>query len=107
MLFASLIVSMVGILVALEIFQFYTLGLVYLRDWTNYLEVILYITSILFVTSAVQRCVCAAYWQWEVGVVAVFLAWIDFLIFIRILPGGMFTNFSHSFHCILCIILCS
>ena len=85
---ASLIAGMVGILVALEILQVYTLGLTYLHDWTNYLEVILYITSILFISSAVHRCICAAYWQWQVGVVAVFLAWIDFLIFIRILPGG-------------------
>ena len=88
---------MVGILVALEILQVYTLGLTYLRDWTNYLEVILYITSILFISSAVHRCMCAAYWQWQVGVVAVFLAWIEFLIFIRILPGGvlnLFKNFS-------------
>ena len=83
-----MILSMIVLQVLFEIFQFFIHGLWYLKDWTNYVDVILYITSASFIVSAANNCACPTKQQWQVGCIAVFLAWIDLLIFLRMGPGG-------------------
>ena len=82
------ILLMVFVQILLEIFQFYTNGCWYFKDWTNYLDAVLYISCIIFITSATRNCACPTKWQWQIGCVAVFLAWIDLLTFLRMGPGG-------------------
>ena len=82
------IMIMIIVQILLEIFQFYTQGLWYLKDWTNYVDTALYITSLFFIVSALLPCACPAHWQWQFGCIAVFLAWIDLLVFLRMGPGG-------------------
>ena len=53
----------------------------YLSDWINWIEITLYILSIIFVSVLKTTCLCPHQWQWQVGVMALLLAWID-LIFI-------------------------
>ena len=79
---------MIILQILLEIIQFYTYGLWYLKDWNNYLDIVLYISCIIFVSSALNNCACPTKWQWQIGCIAVFLAWIDLLIFLRMAPGG-------------------
>ena len=57
----------------------------YWLDWTNYLEIILYVFSISFVI-VFDRCFCPTDNQWQIGTVAVFFAWIDLLLFLYKLP---------------------
>ena len=73
-----------------EVFKMYTQRIKYFRDWTNYIDLILYISSIIFASSLSEECLCVRDYKWQFGTVATFLSWIDFLLFIRILPCGMF-----------------
>ncbi len=70
----------------LEVFQMIQLRLWYLLDWINYLEVSLFIGSILFVFVFTNKCLCPASWQWQIGALCVFLAWIDLILLVRIVP---------------------
>ena len=59
----------------------------YFTDWVNWMEVTMAIFSIIFVWVFSADCLCPARWQWQIGVIAVFLAWTDFIIFVQKLPG--------------------
>ncbi len=69
-----------------EVFQLVQLRLYYLLDWVNWVEVTMSILTILFAWVFHEDCLCPREWQWQVGTIAVFLAWIDLIIFIRKLP---------------------
>uniref|UniRef100_A0A1X7V085 Ion transport domain-containing protein n=1 Tax=Amphimedon queenslandica TaxID=400682 RepID=A0A1X7V085_AMPQE len=74
----------------------------YLFDWVNYLELLLFVFAILFVFIYTEDCYCPHKWQWELGAIAVFLSWIDLVIFIRKLPVTgiyvvMFMNIFYIF----------
>ena len=71
----------------METFQMIQLRVIdYLLDWINWLEVLLFTLSIIFAWVFNSDCLCETGWQWQIGVVAVFLAWIDLIVFIRKLP---------------------
>ena len=71
----------------LEVFQLIKLRLRYFLDWINYLEVSLFIGSILFVSVFfTNKCLCPASWQWQIGALCVFLAWIDLILLVRMVP---------------------
>ena len=60
---------------------------VYLKDWENWNQVILFVASIFFASGAyVQCCVCVENWQWQLGALSVFLAWFDLVLFMKKLP---------------------
>lgn len=69
-----------------ETAQLISLRLFYLTDWINWMEVTLFILSIIFVLGYTVECHCNLDWQWQTGVVAVFLGWIDLIIFISKFP---------------------
>lgn len=85
-----LIMFMVTVQILVEAFQLSTQGLEYFRDWTNYVNMGMCICSLIFSSSILHECVCPTPWQWQLGCIAVFLAWIDFLIFLRMIPGGKY-----------------
>ena len=58
----------------------------YVLDWTNWMEVILFFFSILFVWVFHTECLCPFDWQWQIGVVALFLAWMTFIILLSKFP---------------------
>ena len=62
-------------------FQLGTGRLHYFLDWVNWMEMVLYSCSIIFTAMPNWICPCVFSWQWQVGVVAVFLAWCDFIVF--------------------------
>lgn len=53
----------------------------YFADVNNALEWALYITSLLFAIPFLFQ--ESAYWQWETGAIAVFLAWFNCLVFLQ------------------------
>ena len=84
---AAIIIIMIAIFRLLtETFQFIQLRLTYLFDWVNWVEVILFVCCIIFAWVFQTECQCTTGWQWQIGAVGVFLAWIDLVVFIRKLP---------------------
>ena len=53
----------------------------YFLEWVNWMELILYLCCIIFVSMPNWTCPCVSSWQWQVGIVAVLLAWFDFIVF--------------------------
>ena len=59
----------------------------YFADWENWIELALFICSILFASGAyVDCCVCVENWQWQLGVLSIFFAWLDLVLFMKKLP---------------------
>ena len=58
----------------------------YLLDWVNWMEIVLFLSSIIYVWVYHVDCLCPLTWQWQIGVVAVFLGWIDLIVFISKFP---------------------
>ena len=86
---AIIVIVFAAIRLIFEIFQFIQLlpTLDYVKDLVNWIEVILFMCAILFAFAFLNTpCNCPLEWQWQLGVVAVFLAWIDLIIFLRKIP---------------------
>jgi len=86
----------------LEIFQLCRHPLEYLLDWVNWMEIPLYIFSIIFTFVFATTCLCVYSWQWQIGVVAVFLGWVGLITFLQKWPVTgvyvlMFVNILGSF----------
>ena len=71
---------------ALEIYQMISQQLQYFQDWVNWMEWCLLICSIIFVSVFRNECLCVNPWQWQIGIVAVFLGWIELIFFLSKLP---------------------
>ncbi|XP_070189192.1 transient receptor potential cation channel subfamily A member 1 homolog isoform X2 [Littorina saxatilis] len=87
-----------------EMLQIYQAKLAYL-GWTNLIEWTTYITALLLVVSfnECQRTTGYRYeWQWSLGAISVFLAWINLVLFIQKFPAlgiyvVMFTDVLYTF----------
>ena len=87
---------------AIEITQLCRHPQEYLQDWVNWLEIPLYLFSIMFTFVFATPCLCVYSWQWQIGVVAVFLGWIGLITFLQKWPVTgvyilMFINIIVSF----------
>ena len=99
---AAVIILTVIFRLAVEFFQFLRHPLDYLLDWVNWLELALYIYSIIFTFVFVTPCLCVYSWQWQIGVVAVFLGWVGLITFLQKWPVTgvyvlMFVNILGTF----------
>lgn len=71
----------------LEVAQLTTRIHHYLKEVENYIQVIMFISVIIFVFPVGQNsCWCLPGWKWQIGALAVFLAWINLLLLIRYIP---------------------
>lgn len=59
----------------------------YLSDFVNYMEITLYISSITFVFVFRTPCLRIYHWQWQLGVLAVFLGWLVLITFLQKWPS--------------------
>lgn len=72
---------------ALEVAQLYHRLYRYLSESENYIQVIMFISVIIFAFPVGQNsCWCLPGWKWQIGALAVFLAWINLLLLIRYIP---------------------
>ena len=69
-----------------EVIQLKSLKLRYFLHFPNWIEISLFLFSILFVWVFHTDCLCPKKWQWEIGAIAVFLAWIELVLFVRRFP---------------------
>ena len=81
-----MIVLLCGLRLLMESFQLILRRFEYITDWINWLENIVFVASIIFVWIFHNDCYCSTVWQWQVGVIAVFFAWINLIIFVQKLP---------------------
>ena len=77
---AIIIIVLAAIRLLLEASQLMYQRTSYLLDWVNWIEISLYILSIIFVSVFRTTCLCPQVWQWQIGVMAILLAWIDLII---------------------------
>ena len=82
----------------------------YLLDWVNWWRILVYPLSIVFTIVFATPCLCVPSWQWQVGVVAVFLGWSELIVFLQKWPLTgvyvlMFVNIVESFLKIACLAL--
>ena len=84
---AVIVIVLAGIRLLLEASQFWYQLKNYLTDWVNWIEVSLYILSIIFVSVFRTTCLCPEGWQWQVGVMAILLAWIDLIVICSKFPS--------------------
>ena len=58
----------------------------YLLSFENYIELLTYVSSIIFVIQFGANCWCPTSWQWQLGAIGVFLAWINLILFLKRVP---------------------
>ena len=69
-----------------EVVQLVTQREAYLKDWVNWVEIVQYTCTVIFVAVYRNDCYCVLKWQWQVGVAAVFLGWMVMILFVTKLP---------------------
>ena len=106
---AILVLLMAAFRLALEGIQIWGNFPSYIKNWINYLEIVLYLTSIMFVWVFHFDCLCPSTWQWQLGVVAVFLGWANLIVFVSNIPfiGIYVLMFSHIFFTFLKVLIFS
>ena len=75
-----------AIMIIREAFQLVLFEVEYLSSFVNFIEVPLFILTIMFASVRSNQCYCTHPWQWQIGVIAVFLSWIALVFSIRKLP---------------------
>ncbi len=58
----------------------------YFKRESNYLEVTMYVLSLVFAGVLHRECFCPSRGQWQAGIIAVFFAWIDLILFLNKSP---------------------
>ncbi|ELT91340.1 hypothetical protein CAPTEDRAFT_201917 [Capitella teleta] len=98
------IIVLAGLKILSELFQIYNAKWQYF-SWENLIEWVTYISALLLVIdfeTCQSRTGIRQPWQWQLAAVAIFLAWIDLVLFIRKFPRFgiyvvMFTDICYTF----------
>ena len=53
----------------------------YFKHPSNYLSLPVHILSIIFASAVANHCYCASNFQWQIGISAVILAWVDLVLY--------------------------
>ena len=84
---AALIVIISAVVrLVVELVQFVQTRCHYFLTVENYIELVAYFSSIIFVINFGNNCWCPTNWQWQLGAIAVFLAWINLILFLQRVP---------------------
>ena len=71
----------------LEIIQIMRNKWEYFKEVRNYGEIPLYIMSIIYLFVFFNYCGCPLEWQWQVGIFAVFLGWMNLITYVSKFPN--------------------
>ena len=82
----------------IELLQFLQRRKNYLTDLENYMELLLIFSTFTFATAGQSEgCFCLLGFAWQFGALAVFLAWIDLVLYLKKLPlTAIPINMLHS-----------
>ena len=84
---AVLIIFFSVIQLSSEVLQFWRRRIQYILDIENWLEVLIYMMSVIFVSRQLDsECFCADRGTWTVGIIAIFLGYMDLVVFLRRVP---------------------
>ena len=84
---AALVVIIIAVIrLLVELVQLVQTRCHYFLTAENYIELVAYFSSIIFVSNFGNNCWCPTNWQWQLGAIAVFLAWINFILFLQRVP---------------------
>lgn len=97
-----MVILSAGMRFLVEIVQIMKTTYRYFLNVENYIELLTYASSIIFVSQFGSNCWCPTNWQWQLGAIAVFLAWINLILFLKRVPllgiyVLMFNTILHSF----------
>lgn len=56
----------------------------YFFEFLNYVEIFLYVSTIIFVANGSFECLTG--WRWQLGALCIFLSWLNFVFFLRLQP---------------------
>ena len=84
---SAAIVLVLGVIrLVLELLQFAERCVRYFLNAENYLEVPTFIFAIAFVIQFGMNCWCPTSWQWQLGALSVFFAWMNLILFLKRFP---------------------
>ena len=75
------ILSILGFL--MEVVQLVERKWKYFEDSDNYFQLALYISTVIFIRGFDNECWCSNTWQWQIGALAVFLSWFNFIFILK------------------------
>ena len=76
--------SLLGLLV--EVLQLIERRWKYLKDVDNYFQLALFSSTLIFIYGFDNHYWCSNIWQWQIGAVAVFLSWLNFIFILKYTP---------------------
>ena len=80
------IITAAARLILVECYQLVRTRYRYFLSFENYIELLVYLSSIIFVSHFGTNCWCPTNWQWQLGALGVFLAWINLILFLKRVP---------------------
>jgi len=84
---ATLLLGYCGVRTVTELVQLLQRKQNYLKEIENYMEILLIISTAIFATAGhAENCFCYESFAWQFGALAVFLAWIDLVLYLKKLP---------------------
>ena len=84
---AAILLGFCGIRTIMELFEFVQRKLQYLQEVENYLEILLIVcTAIFTIEGLAAECFCVGSYSWQFGAMALFLGWIDLIVYLKKLP---------------------
>ena len=83
---AAVVILSAAMRLLVEVVQILKTTYRYFLDVENYIELLTYASSIIFVSQFGSNCWCPSTWQWQLGAIAVFLAWINLILFLKRVP---------------------
>ena len=80
----------------------------YFLNIENYIEDVTYVFAIIFVIQFGMNCWCPTSWQWQLGALSVFFAWINLILFLKSVPllgiyVLMYTTIMYTFFRVMVI----
>ena len=96
------IITAVARLLFVELVECVMTHFQYFLNIENYIEVLAYLFSLIFVSHFGTNCWCSTRWQWQLGSIGLFLTWINLILFLKRVPllgiyVLMFNAILHSF----------
>lgn len=84
--FAVLLIILVIFRLLMELVQLVSASWAFFLEWINWVELVTYSFAIIFSWVFHNNCQCPFVWQWQIGVITVFVSWINLVVFFSKLP---------------------
>ena len=102
---AGIVIFQCLVLLLLEVVHLCRRHFHYFKEWDNCFQLICFILILTFVApgfTKLNNCWCAHNWQWQIGALALFLGWINFIVLLKHMPWtavpvNMFINICKTF----------